>query len=697
MLNRFSIKSRLLLILLLVSISSVIFIGILAYRYAQQTIRERIFEQLRSERVARAYEIETYLESLVKQLRITSTDAGVATAMEAFDRTFESADIAIRTLDEAQSAELSSYYNEEFLPRLAQNIEGDLDAQTYLPNSFAGRYVQYQYIVQNPQPLGEKDAFYAAAEASSYSAAHEAYHGVFRNAAELTSLYDVFLIDPDGNIVYTVFKEVDLGTNLERGPYRGSGLARAFEAALAQPEANAVVVADFAPYRPSYGEPALFMASPIYRGSTLLGVLAFQGPVDEINRIMTGDGNWREAGLGETGETYLVGADLTLRSQSRLLLESPEIYFAALDDLRIDESTQALIRDSNIPVLLQPVDTEVVRKALNGETGTQIATDFRGEPTLSSFSPVEVPSLDLDWAIVAQLDLSEAYAPLTNFQRLLFLSTAALVVFITLLAMILANLFTRPINRFVDGAQSITQGKSDEIPVTSRDEFGRLATSLNALVSDMRARVDAEHALGERRAELIGSLLPDKVFKQLDSGEAFVERYSNVSVLFADLRGFGNLGDSSPEDSIELLDSLISAFDEAALERGVEKVKTLGADYLALCGAAVSRLDHAKRTLDFAEDMLGQVALFNKQHNLELSLSIGLASGNVVGGVVGRTQLVYDVWGQPVDEAMDILSAEAEPNSIRLSSAFKEDLSVEVDLESVVSKLGEAWQKKASS
>ena len=694
MLNRFSIKSRLLLILLLVSISSVIFIGVLAYRYAQSTIQERILEQLTSVRVAKAYEIETYLESLVKQLKVSSADASVASAMEAFERTFESADIAIRTLDTEQSGELEAYYESEFLPLLEESIGISLRAETYLPDTFAGRYLQYQFIVNNPQPPGEKDALDEPAEASSYAATHAANHSTFRSIAEVTNLYDVFLIDLDGNIVYTVFKETDFGTNLKTGVYRGSGLAKAYQSALILPDAESVIVADFSFYRPSYNQPALFIATPIYRGSQMLGVLAFQAPVEEINRIMTGAGNWRESGLGDTGETYLVGPDLTLRSQSRLLLESPDIYFAALDELNVAKRDQNLIRTTELPTLLQPVHTEVAQATLNDEVGTRVATDFRGEPTLSSYAPVSVPSLNLNWGIIAQIDLAEAYAPLTRFQRLLFLSTAALVVFITLLAMFLANLFTRPINRFVDGAEAITKGKSNEIPVTSKDEFGRLATSLNALVSDMRAKTEAEQALGNRRASLISNLLPDKVAAQLDTGTGnFVERYTNVSVLFADLHGFGDLSEgSSPEAGIELLDSLIGLFDEAALENGVEKVKTIGADYLAICGASVSRLDHAKRVLELAEDLLRQVDLFNQQHSLELSLSVGLASGSVVGGVVGRTQLVYDIWGKPVDEAMDVLSAEAQPGSILLTDEFKQDLGEETRLESFESKLGPAWQ-----
>ena len=693
-LNRLSIKSRLLLILLLVSISSVVGIGVLSYRYAQNVIRERIFAQLTSVRVARAYEIETYLTSVIRQAGISSQDATVVQAMVAFDRAFRSLNLA-RELSADQTQELLGYYETSFLPRLEATLgTGDTGdaapvAATYLPDSNAGRYVQYAFIVRNPQPEGQKDDFDTPPEASSYSVAHGQYHGTFQNMPKLFGFYDVFLIDLDGNVVYSVFKEVDLGTNLNTGPYRGSGLARVFRAALDAPDPGTVVLEDFSFYRPSYGAPASFMAAPIYKNNELLGVLAFQGPVDDINRIMTGGYNWRASGLGDTGETYLVGDDGLLRSPSRLLLEEPETYFGALAELAVDDSVQDRLRSTGSPLLLQPSDTGVARAALDGDSGTREAVDFRGVRTLSSFAPLELPA-PLHWGMVAELDLAEAYAPLRAFQKLLYLSVAALVVLITALAMFLANLFTRPINRFVEGAEAITEG-AEAMPVTSRDEFGRLALSLNRMVGDLRARTQVERERGDERAALIATLLPSKVAERLNRGdEDVVERYPNVSVLFADLHGFGALSEaSSPEEGSALLNGLVTLFDEAAAAHGVEKVKTLGADYLAVCGASVSRLDHGKRMVDFAEEMQRQVQFFAQQHGFTLSLSVGIAAGSVDGGLVGRSRLAYDLWGKPVDEAVD-LSAEAAPGSILIADSLKEGLD-DVALEPVSTTFGDAW------
>ena len=100
----------------------------------------------------------------------------------------------------------------------------------------------------------------------------------------------------------------------------------------------------------------------------------------------------------------------------------------------------------------------------------------------------------------------------------------------------------------------------------------------------------------------------------------------------------------------------------------------MGTDYLAVCGAATSRLDHARRSLEFAESLQQQLEFFNQQHGLSLTLSVGLASGKIVAGVVGRSLLVYDIWGAPVDQAIDSLGKNAPAGAVWVSAEFKDEL-----------------------
>ena len=194
--------------------------------------------------------------------------------------------------------------------------------------------------------------------------------------------YDVFLIDPDGNVVYTVAKESDLGENLKTGSLRNSGLAKAFEKSR-----NGHVIIDFAWYEPSK-EPAAFIATPLIDSSgDYWGSVAFQISLTNIDTVMQS-----RSGLGKTGETYLVGPDMRMRSNSFL---DPEGH-----------SVKASFAGT---VGKNGVDTEAARDAISGKTGQKVIIDYNGNPVLSVYSPVEIKGLN--WVIIAEIDVAEAFCP----------------------------------------------------------------------------------------------------------------------------------------------------------------------------------------------------------------------------------------------------------------------------------------------
>ena len=117
-------------------------------------------------------------------------------------------------------ASIQKHYDKEFVPKLAKNIlKGKPSVGQYLPKSVSGRYLQYHYISANPNPLGEKDLLDTESADTKYGKSHNHYHPVMRSLIGRFDYYDMFPIDLDGNIVYTVFKETDYATNLKTGPY----------------------------------------------------------------------------------------------------------------------------------------------------------------------------------------------------------------------------------------------------------------------------------------------------------------------------------------------------------------------------------------------------------------------------------------------------------------------------------------------
>jgi methyl-accepting chemotaxis protein len=314
--------------------------------------------------------------------------------------------------DPAARRALAAAYVTSFNAAYREANGSDVDMQPYIdamPPS--GVQMQGLYIAKNPHPTGSKQLLDDAGDGSAYSAAHRRFHPLFRQMLERFGVYDVFLIDAaSGQIVYTVFKETDFGTSLVTGPLASSNLAKVYAQALARGRSGAVTFGEFDRYLPSYLAPAGFVATPLMADDTLVGVLAFQVPLDTTSKIIG-----ETAGLGETGETYAVGPDKLFRSNSRF---AKELGFGS--------------------TIINPkvkVDTAPVRDVFEADSsGTGTSIDYRSQPVLSSWCPVEISRGDaagekpVRWALISEVDEAEILAPvhrLRTFALGLFGLTAA--------------------------------------------------------------------------------------------------------------------------------------------------------------------------------------------------------------------------------------------------------------------------------
>lgn len=179
--------------------------------------------------------------------------------------------------------------------RLTANMVDQLD-----DNSVA---LQYQYIVNNPNPSESKSLYDKGEDDSSYSTEHETFHKIFRHYLDQFGYYDLFLISHKTNhVIYSVAKEFDFATSLVDGPFAQSGLGMAFQHANRLKQANEVVFVDYAPHLPSFDHEAAFVASPVFEDNFKVGILIFQIPTGRINAVMQ-----ERTGLGKTGETFLIG------------------------------------------------------------------------------------------------------------------------------------------------------------------------------------------------------------------------------------------------------------------------------------------------------------------------------------------------------------------------------------------------------
>ncbi|MEO8638893.1 MAG: adenylate/guanylate cyclase domain-containing protein [Chloroflexota bacterium] len=166
--------------------------------------------------------------------------------------------------------------------------------------------------------------------------------------------------------------------------------------------------------------------------------------------------------------------------------------------------------------------------------------------------------------------------------------------------------------------------------------------------TDLRRR-----AAEARSEELLTNAIPTSIAARLKHGdERIADAYPETTVLFADLAGFTPWAQrTDPDTVVSYLDDLFSRFDALAASCGVEKIKTIGDAYMAVAGAPLARPDHAAAALTLARGMLDIVAEGRVRNAVELGLRVGLASGSVVGGVIGQKRILFDLWGETVNLA----------------------------------------------
>jgi len=276
--------------------------------------------------------------------------------------------------------------------------------------------------------------------------------------------YDLFLIKPDGDIFYTAAKEADLNTNILNGKYSSSNLATLIKQIDKTKQYGFV---DFAPYAPSNDEPAAFIGQPVLdnQGQIML-YLVLQLPIEGIQAIM----GVRD-GMGKTGESYLVGEDLRMRSNSFL-----------------DPNGHSLKRSFAGTVEKNGVDTLAVRRALAGESSTDIILDYNGNSVLSSFDVIYLENFK--WVILSEIDESEAFASINS--NLIFIAFLILGVLIgvALTGFFVANKVTTPIIKLADVAQQVAKGDlSINIKQTSNDEVGQLQAAIQQMITNLAGMV----------------------------------------------------------------------------------------------------------------------------------------------------------------------------------------------------------------
>ena len=372
---------------------------------------------------------------------------------------------------------------ESFLVSFAENPNtsravGRLVGAISAPGAPGADEVRKAYLDDNPHPTGEKHNLNKAEDGSFYSEIHAVQHPFFRSGMEREGLYDLFIFDMNGLLVYSVFKEADYMTDFLAGPYAGSGLGEVYR--QARETGGQIFFADYSPYEPSNFAPAAFLAHQIQdKDGNPVGVAAIQLPTDRIFSILE-----NTVGLEAKDEVYLLGTDGLARSHAR--------------------NTDGLESGKPVPAL-EHLETKSAVTA-DGNTST---IGLNGAPVIAS-----VTSLDFfgrEWLAVFEKDHETAFSQLSNFN-------ATMLAFVGLgsllsigIGYLFASSITRPLAKFSDAMQSVANDDLDkDICGKDRlDEIGGLSTTLDKFrlrLLDLRGVAKRQEADRAEQARVVDEL-----------------------------------------------------------------------------------------------------------------------------------------------------------------------------------------------
>ncbi|NLR93103.1 MULTISPECIES: GAF domain-containing protein [Flammeovirga] len=503
-----SIRIKVLLNLLLIAALSSIAVGMLGYYSAKKSLEEAVFAQLTSVREVKRRTLENYIENAKEHISVLAQSRMVSDAVLEFSSAYQIMDYYYSPGKIVKMRrELKEFYrttvdrklsdHESFSRQLITSVDENSDKMVILQNL---------YLSNNKNPIGKKDLLNRANDKTAYSDIHERYHASFRRYLLADGFSDLILVNAQsGDVIYSVAKNTDFGTNLMDGVFRQSALGQAFTLARNSIRQNMVILSDFVSYEGSYGGLQLFFAAPVYdnvdNSLEKVAVLIGTMPLSEINKIMTDDGDWVEEGLGSTGETYLVGKDQLMRSDARLFVEESDKFNQELLDLNIPSDEINQIKSLRTTVLSKTVNTAPVMDALKGHSGNLMGKNYLGKEALSSYSTLKIR--ELPWIIIAEIQEGEAFESIERLK--LNVALATIVIFI--IGFIVSNAysasFTRPIFKLQEAISKLAKGDvSSSIPVTSGDEIGATIFHMNNLIDRTKQTSDFAKNVGKGNFEV---------------------------------------------------------------------------------------------------------------------------------------------------------------------------------------------------
>ncbi|MBT6539334.1 MAG: methyl-accepting chemotaxis protein [Francisellaceae bacterium] len=439
-------------------------------------------------------ELHLYFKMLFNEVVILSQSPSVYNGAEILSADFEDMQTQIKdgkVISDMSKKHLVAFegdFNKEYS---YLNGGEKVNVEEYLNKANpAALKLQYDFLLNNPQPLLSKELYHGNNLNYKYAKEHAKIHDFFLAFKEHSFFYDLLVVDNNGVIIYSVKKEIDLGTSLKTGPFKDSNVAALYEK-VSKNNADDVFFSDYEEYLPSYGLPSLFIGTPIYDPKSLKrsGVLIAQVSLKEVDKIMSFNHKWGDIGLGQTGEAYLIDEEGFIRSDLRLFHTDRAKYLNDLRESGYPEPDILSIAARGTAVGIQRIPT--LSNVVNSTDGAGISTytDYKNNQVIAVFNTVQLP---IDWNIVIQIDEDEAFAPLIAINNDIWSITIAIIGAMVLAALFiglyLGTLVSRRVLKLIKSVNEIVETKdlTKRVAISNDDELTALAKSVNQLLGALQ-------------------------------------------------------------------------------------------------------------------------------------------------------------------------------------------------------------------
>ncbi len=459
-------------------------------------------------------------------------------------------------------------------------------------------------------------------ESQDYLKVYNSQYPGFKSVLDVFSFYDIFLIDLKGNVIFTVAREADLGQNLYTSSLAQSGLGKAFKQGL-----SGNVFVDYEWYGPS-DEPASFIACPLQdENGSVVGVAAFQIALNDIDAIMS-----ERTGMGKTGESYLVGSDFLMRSNSYL---DPE-----------NRSVKASFKNPS----KGSVKTVASKNAINKIAGEEIILDYNGNWVLSSYAPISIANYT--WAILVEIDEWEAFEAVSSLQWIIGICGLVGLVCIVVISLLITRSITLPLNKVIEGlslgSEQVTSA-SDQVSASSQ-QMAEGANEQASSLEETSSSLEEMSSMTKQNSENANEA--SKISKQTEnSAQSTKEAMESMSGAIEKIKHSSN----ETAKIIKTIDEIAFQTNLLALNAAVEAARAGEAGKgFAVVAEEVRNL--AQRSAEAAKNTssLIEEAQKNADHGVRSSEEVGKSLKEILEQIQKVSQLNYEVAASSEEQAQGI-------------------------------------------